>query len=401
MSVYKCTITTTEGRALTRTIVADSVAAAKERIAQEGHFLLDIQKSAGDSSFFSFAPSRPLKPKEFISFNHEFAVLLRSGMPIMAALDMLIKKEGNKRFQSILKEIMADVSHGESLSTAFSKHEHIFSPTYSAALKAGESDGTVSQAISKYVDSLKRAERIKQKVKAASIYPVILSFASFFVVIFLMIFVVPAITSSFTDSGAELPFMTQLLMSVADFLKSQYLWFIAVILVFVVALKISLGSDYGKNIVHKWILKLPYIGSLTKAYAVSRFTSTLSTLLSSGFTLNGAVDTASGLVSNSYIRSGLRGVVADVEKGEGFSESLKKIGVFPELAVSMIVAGEQSSSLEEILMELSSLYEDDVENGLTSLTSIIEPMLMILMGFVIGFIVLALYMPVFQLAGTV
>ncbi|MBF0234470.1 MAG: type II secretion system F family protein [Desulfamplus sp.] len=129
MPVYKCTITTSDGQALGKTIIADSVAAVRERIAQEGHFLVDVRRSAGDASFFSLSRFKPLKSKAFITFNHEFAVLLRSGMPIMAALDMLIQKEGNKGFQSLLSEIRSDVSNGESLSFAFSKHEHVFSFT--------------------------------------------------------------------------------------------------------------------------------------------------------------------------------------------------------------------------------------------------------------------------------
>ncbi len=403
MPVYKCTVINSEGHALSKNIVAASVKAVKAKVAQEGDFLVDIQKSAGYTSFFSFALSdiRTLKPKVFISFNHEFSVLLRSGMPIVAALDMLIEKEGNTHFQALLTEIRTDISNGESLSTAVAKHEHIFSPMYAAALKAGESNGTVPQSITKYIEHLKRAESIKQKVKSASIYPAILTVASLFVVIFLLIFVVPAITSSFTDSGAELPFMTHLLLSISEFLKRRYLWIVLFILVFGVGFRLFIKSEYGKNSIDKLVLKLPYFGTIIKAYSISRFTSTLSSLLSSGFTLNSAIVTSAGLISNQHIKAGVMKVVDEVETGESFSDGIKHSGVFPPLAVSMIVAGEQSSSLEEILMELSQLYENDVENGLTTMTSMIEPILMVLMGFVIGFIVLALYMPIFQLAGTI
>ena len=195
MPVYKCTITTSDGQALNKTIVADSVSAVRARIAQEGDFLVEAKKSAGESSFFSFTSLKALKPKEFISFNHEFSVLLKSGMPIVNALDLLIHKRGNSRFQSILNEVRTDISNGESLSSAFSKHEHIVSPMYTAALKSGESNGTVPQTITKYIEYMKRAQSIKQKIKAASIYPAILTIASLFVVTFLLIFVVPAITS--------------------------------------------------------------------------------------------------------------------------------------------------------------------------------------------------------------
>lgn len=400
MPVYKCTITTSEGDALNRTIVSRSLSDLKERIAQDGDFLVEARKVAGDSSFFSLSYARKLKPQLFISFNHEFSVLLKSGMPIVAALDLLIQKESNTYFQSLLREIKTDISNGESLSTAVSKHEHIFSPMYAAAIKAGESNGTVPQAIAKYIDYLKRAQSIRQKAKAASTYPLILSIASLFVVIFLLIFVVPAITSSFSDSGAELPFITQMLLTVSEFLKNHFALIILIVLIFIILLRMFLNSSPGKKMIHKLLLSLPYLGTLIKAYAISRFSATLSSLLASGFTLNSAITTSAGLVGNQYMRAGIMKVVDEVEKGESFSDGLRSSGVFPDLAVSMIIAGEQSSSLEDILMELARLYENDVENGLTAMTSMIEPLLMVLMGFVIGFIVLALYMPIFQLAGT-
>ncbi|MGD9733125.1 MAG: type II secretion system F family protein [Desulfamplus sp.] len=401
MPLYKCTVINSEGYAINKTIVADSAAAVKKRIAQEGNFLVEVQKSGGYSFLLSFSDTKKLKPKAFISFNHELSVLLRSGMPIVPALDMLIQKEGNNNFKAVLTEIKTDVSNGEALSSAVSKHEHIFSPIYTATLKAGEGNGTVPQSIGKYIDHLKRTERIKQKVKAASIYPVILTIASLFVVIFLLIFVVPAITSSFTDSGTELPFITHMLIALSELIKEKFLWILLFVFIFTIVIRHFLKSSYGKNRIHKFVLNLPYLGTLIKAYSVGRFTSTLASLLSSGFTLNSAVITSAGLITNQHIRSGLMDVVDDVEKGESFSDSIKKSGVFPPLAVSMIIAGEQSSSLEEILIELSQLYENDVENGLTAMTSMIEPMLMVLMGFIIGFIVLALYMPIFQLAGTI
>ncbi|MBF0413326.1 MAG: type II secretion system F family protein [Desulfamplus sp.] len=401
MPVYKCTIINAEGHALKKNIVAASVAAVKERVAQEGDFLVEVEKSAGYASFFSFFDVRTLKPKAFISFNHEFAVLLRSGMPIVAALDMLIQKETNTHFQALLNEIRTDISNGESLSGAVSKHEHIFSPMYAAALKAGESNGTVTQAITKYIDQLKRTESIKQKVKAASIYPVILTIASLFVVIFLLIFVVPAITASFSDSGTKLPFITRMLLYASDILKEKFLWILLILLTCTILLRLFVKSEYGEKSIHKMVLNFPYLGSIIKAYSVAKFTSTLSSLLSSGFTLNSAIITSAGLIKNKHIKAGIMTVVDEVETGESFSDGIKHSGVFPPLAVSMIIAGEQSSSLEEILMELSQLYENDVENGLTTMTSMIEPLLMVMMGFIIGFIVLALYMPIFQLAGTI
>lgn len=401
MPVYKCTITTPEGHAFTKTMVADSMASIKSRVAQDGHFLVEVRRSAGDRSFFSLSRAKPLKTRDFISFNQELSVLLKSGMPVVGALDLIIAKENNKGFQSLLKEIRTDISHGEPISSAFSKHEHLFSSTYSAALKAGESNANIPGTIAKYVDALKRSEKIRQKVKAAAVYPLILCVASVFVVGFLMTYVVPSIAVTFTESGADLPTMTKMLLATSHFFRNNLLWIALGCLSIFISGKVILNMDAGKKVIHKMVLKLPILGAIVRAYAVSRFTSTLSTQLSSGFTLNKAMETASDLIGNRAIRDGLSRALGEVEKGESFSDCLKKSEVFPDLAVGMIIAGEQSASLEEILMDLSELYEEDVENSLVSLTAMIEPLLMLLMGGLIGFIVLALYMPIFQMAGTI
>lgn len=401
MPAYKCLMTTRQGNAITRTMVAASLRSLRESVAEEGYFLIKARKcQEGAFTHLPFFGQTPLRAKDFTTFNHEFILLLKAAVPVVSALDSLIKKEKNTTLRSLLTEIRSDVAYGESLSSAFSKHKTVFSPLYCAALKAGEADGRLPETLAQYQNYRKRTESIKQKVKAASVYPAILMVVSVFVVMFLLVFVVPSIASSFTDSGTSLPVMTRLLLTISTVLEQNALALAVMVPVSIALAVYSTRIAASKRLIDGMMLKLPVVGGFIEAYSVSRFSTTLASLIATGSTLNSALKTAAGLVGNVHIREGLVRTGKALEQGESFSGSLETAGVLPPLAVRMIAAGEQSGNLEEVLFNLSDYYENEVETGLTTLTSLIEPVLMVFMGFIIGFIVLAMYMPIFQLAGT-
>lgn len=402
MPEYKCLLTTREGASVSRTVTADSLASLKELVSREGNFLIKASKiKRWQTSLALSFGDRRLKSRDFISFNHEFILLLNAGIPVVAALDALIKKENRSGFLSLLKEVRADVSHGEPLSAAFARHGTAISPMYVAAIAAGESDGRLAQTLAEYGSYLKRSQTIRQKIKAASIYPAILTVVSVFVVLFLLVFVVPSITASFASADAELPTMTRLLLALGNGLKEHWLPLGLAVCGAAAAVYYSRQIPYVRRFLDRAALTLPGTGKLVRAYAVARFSSTLSSVLRTGSTLTSAVTTAAGIVGNTHIREGLQATAQAIETGSSFSDSLSSSGVLPELAVRMVAAGEQGGSLPETLAHLADFYESDVETGLTALTSAIEPLLMVIMGFIIGFIVLAMYMPIFQLAGTI
>lgn len=401
MVAYKCKIATRDGKVDERVIVADSKDQLKKQIAQQGDFLVDARSSAADGPFPSLKRGRKVRPKEFYSFNQEFSVLLKAGMSVISAFDGIIEKQERSGFVGILKKIRTDVSSGESVSGAFGKYQDIFSPLYIASLRAGETGGDIPGALTEYLNYMKRSQAIKQKLIAASVYPVILTLCSVFVITFLLIFVVPAISGTFAAAGASLPMLTQMVLGITYFLQSYSLLILLIVLLFMTGFYLLRRSDGGRLITDELYLRLPVLGDLSLCYATAMFASSLATLLKSGIMLNAAVKLASGLVGNRHIQTCLNNAVRSLEQGDGFSQSLGRVNVLPGMAVRMVAAGEEGGSLEFVLKNVAEFYETDVEARLTVITSSIEPLLMVLMGAVVGFIVLAMYMPIFQMAGTI
>ncbi|MEZ4524757.1 MAG: type II secretion system F family protein, partial [Desulfobacterales bacterium] len=330
-----------------------------------------------------------------------FAVLLRAGLPIVNALDAIAEKDQESELNRIITDIRADIAAGESLSGAFEKYSHVFSGFYAALLQAGEKSGDIVTVIARYMEYMKKAAEIRQKALAASVYPIILTVVSVFTLVFLLVFVVPAFTQAFFDAGTELPAMTMLLIRLSTLIRDFYAWLI----LFAVSVILGCGYFYrsagGRMAADRWKTVLPFISGLYRNYAASILARTLSTILGGGTPLVEAVRVSAGVLENRFLRLRMEEVIKKLGQGDGFADSLAETDMMPKLAVKMIRAGENSGSLEQVLRDIADFYDADVEARLSVLSSVIEPGLMVLMGFLIGFIVLAMYMPVFQLAGTV
>ncbi len=398
MPAYRCTIASRDGQTMERVIQSGSVSSLKRKLANEGRFLVNAKKTSDSSPLFSFLSRHKLKVKDFYSFNQEFLTLLRAGLPAVVAFDGIIENLGDTYFGNILKSIRDDISDGESIPTAFEKHETLFSSLYIAVLRSGEISGDIPGAIEEYLEYFARARQIRQKIKAASIYPAILTACSICVMVFLVVYVVPVITGSFLEANAELPMLTQVLLQISDFIRLYYLAIICVLILLIFGVYYYLGTENGKLIFDTLYIKLPFLGEISIIYSTALFSSTLSTILSAGTPLTNAISISCEVVRNSFMLDRIHNSVYAIEQGEGFSKALKKADVFPDMALRMFAAGEEGGSLEKVLKDIAQFYEKEVENKLTIVTSTIEPLLMILMGFIIGFIIIAMYMPIFQMA---
>ena len=393
MSAYKCKIAVSGGEVIEKVIKSNSVSSLKETVAQDGGFLVNAKK-------VSYLQQK-IKPKEFYSFNQEFLTLLRAGLPVVIAFDTIIEKQDKTSFVKILQNIREDVSQGESMANAFEKYETVFSPLYIASLRSGEASGNVSDAIEEYLEYFERSREIRQKIRAAAVYPAILTICSVFVVVFLIVFVVPAITGTFVEAGAKLPIFTRILLDFSAFVRSYFLAIIIGISLIIWGVSFSLKTDRGRLLFDTYYLKLPFLGDLSIIYSTALFTSSLSTVLKGGIPLNKALQISKGLIKNVFFQAGINKVIKSVEQGQGFTQALNELDMFPDMALRMIAAGEEGGALEKVLKDIARFYEKEVEAKLTIMTSTIEPLLMVLMGFVIGFIMLAMYMPIFQMAGTI
>lgn len=393
---------TASGRVIERTLLADTKASLQEHLEREGNFVIEIKRSGGLALLFKGGGRRRrVKAKDLITFNQEFSVLVKAGLPIISALDAIIEKGGRTELTAVLKEIRGDIAGGESLSGAFGKYDHIFSPLYVAALQAGEKVGNIPQAIARHIAYMKKMAEIKRKVVTASVYPVILTAVSIITLLFLMIYVVPTFTKTYFDAGTKLPGMTLMLVNFSNLITSNAVYILSFFLCAAAAFNIMRKSDDGRVRIDRLKIKVPFIGQVYLHYSLSKTTRTLSTILKGGTPLLESARIAFGAMNNAFLKIRLDGVLKALEEGGGFSESLSKVEEFPNLAVRMIGAGESSGALEEVLDDIAEYYEGDVDTKLSILTSAIEPALMITMGLLIGFIVLAMYLPIFQMAGTV
>ncbi len=401
MPAYKCKIASIDGEMVEKFMQASSMNSLKKQVAREGGFLVEAKKNINGSASLSFFNRQKLKSKEVYSFNQEFLTLLRAGLPVVIALDGIIEKQDKSFFSKVLNSIRDDISSGESISTAFEKYETLFSSLYIATLRSGEASGNIPDAIEEYLAYFERALQIRQKIKSASVYPLILILCSVFVVLFLVIFVVPTITGTLVEAGSQLPLFTRILLGISDGVRSYFWVGASGIFLMISGISYGMKNDGVKFNFDRLYLKLPFLGNLSVIYATSLFTSSLSTILAGGLPLNQALNISKGLIKNSFMQSNIIRAIEFIEQGKGFAQAFKEVDVFPDMALRMMAAGEEGGNLEKILKDIARFYEKDVEASLSILTSTIEPVLMVLMGFIIGFIMLAMYMPIFQMAGAI
>jgi type IV pilus assembly protein PilC len=402
MPSFRCKVATSDGRIIEKTLIGDNKIALKEHLEREGQFVLEVHRvERGIRSFRLKGGRKRFKSKHFITFNQELSVLIRAGLPVLSALDTIIGKMDEGELLDILKEVRGDIASGVSLSEAFGKFAHVFSNLYIANLQAGEKSADIPLALTRHVSYLKKVEEIKQKVIAASVYPLILTVASFFALLFLLLYVVPTFTRTYFEAGTKLPGITLFLVSFSNGIKSNIFYILCAAFGIVAGFLYMKRTEEGRMTLDREKLRIPFLGNVYLHYSISKLARTLATVLKGGMPLLDSVRISSGTLNNHFLRREFGQVISRLEQGEGFSETLSRLKMFPSLAVRMIDAGESAGSLEQVLDDMADFYENDVDNRLGILTSAIEPALMIVMGLLIGFIVLAMYMPIFQMAGTI
>lgn len=401
MPNFYCKIGTSDGRVVEKVYDSSSRAQLKENLEEQGFHVFQIRRQAWSLFQRERQKFARMSHRRFLSFNQELLVLLRSGLPILQIFDTQIDQMEAGQFREVISEIREEIRGGSALSDAFAKFPQTFPPLYVAAMKAGEKTGDLPETLSRFLEYQKRVEAIRAKVKSASFYPLLLTIAAVAVVIFLMLFVVPRFTQIYTDANVELPLMTQLLIGLSDIVGRYWYLLLLAFVVCLPLLKSIVRSTRGRLSVDKMMLRVPFLGGLKVEYALSSFNRTLGTTLDSGTPLVTAMQMARGTLNNLSLEQEMSQATRRVEEGSALSDSLERTGFFPPLALRMISVGETSGSLTDMLNDIADYYEAEVERRLTRLTTMIEPLLMMTMGLLIAFIIVAMYVPIFELAGTV
>jgi len=403
MPVYEYTALNIKGKTTSGIIDAESSVAARQKLRITKIFPVTIKetieapvkKSAWFSSF-SYSFTR-VKPSEVAMLTRQMATLVGAGFPLVSAMDTLIPHTKSQGFKKVLAKIKDSVVEGNSFGTALSNYAGIFSPLYINMVRAGESSGTLEIVLDRLADITEKQQALNSRIKSAMAYPILMSIIGTLVLFFLLTFIVPSIASIFTDMDQALPAPTRLLIATSNFCK-HYWWIIVLIIVLIiVSIRHAKKTIKGRYLWDKTLLRLPGIGILIKKLAVGRFSRTLGSLLENGVTMLAALDIVKNIAGNVLLSEAISKASEDVGKGQGLGISLADTNLFPSLSIQMILVGEQSGELEPMLNKVADVYENEVESTIMSMTSLLEPLMILFMAVVVGFIVLSICLPIFEM----
>jgi len=340
---------------------------------------------------------RKVPPKTLAIFTRQFSVMIDAGLPLVQCIEILANQQEHKNFQRILLQVRQDVEAGSTLADAMRRHPKAFNNLYVNMIAAGEAGGildTILQRLSVYIE---KSVKLSQQVKAALIYPIAVIVIAAIVVAVILLKVIPTFAALFTSLGAELPFPTRVVIAASNFLARYFIFFIIGIAAGIFAFRRYYATYRGRRVVDGFVLKIPVLGPIMRKIAVARFCRTLATLTSSGVPILEALDITARTSGNAIVEDAIQGVRKSVEGGKTIVEPLRDSGVFPNMVVQMIGVGEQTGALDQMLNKIGDFYEDEVDAAVAGLVKLLEPVMIFILGTVIGGIVIAMYLPMFTL----
>jgi type IV pilus assembly protein PilC len=339
--------------------------------------------------------------KNLAVFTRQFATMIDAGLPLIQGLDILGAQEPNPTLKKAIIKIKGDVESGSTLSNALKKHPKIFSNLYVSLVAAGEVGGMLDTILNRLAIYIEKAEKLKSKVKGAMVYPSVVLIISFIVIAVLLIFVIPVFQEMFEGLGGELPALTQAVVDLSDFLRNYIVYILAIIAALYFAFVKFKSTEKGRIIVDKILLGLPVFGSLLRKSAVANFTRTLGTMTSSGVPILDGLVIVSATAGNKVIEKAILDTKTSISEGKTIAEPLAKSGIFPPMVTQMISVGESTGALDTMLGKIADFYEDEVDAAVDTLTSLIEPFMMVFLGGTIGTMLAAMYLPIFKMAGAI
>ena len=395
---FRCRLGTPGGDVIEGVYVAESEARLRRDFEDKGLYVLAVQR-AGRAAFGSFRlPKRSrISAREFLVFNQELATLLKAGMPLVQSLDILRQRVANPLLKTVLDDIYDRVRAGSSLSEAFEAHGTLFPGIYTASLLAGEKSGSLEAVIRRYVAYVKVVSGVRRKTISALVYPAILLLLSCVVVAIIVLRVVPEFGAFYNQFGKELPLSTRIIVAISQFAGTYFLLMVAGIVAAVTAFWSWLRAAGNRRRFDKWTLRIPMLGAIAQKFATSQAARTLATLLGGGIPLVNAIDVASRSIGNQYMAHELQAAAQQVREGRALSTAMNDSGAFPDVAIKMVEVGESTGALQEMLNSLSDFYDEEIETNLGRFVTLVEPALLVIMGLVIAGLLLALYMPLFNL----
>jgi len=389
------------GNLVSGTLVADSEGLVIQRLREMGYVPLEVGRhKAGLKMEIHIRPGR-VKLKELSVFSRQFATMVNSGLPILRALAILSEQTESKELQKILTQVRTDVEQGAALSSGMAKHQKAFNDLYVAMIRSGETGGVLDDVLIRLADNIEKEVSLRQRIKSAMTYPVVVSALVFLIMAAMLLFIVPQFESIYADLGGTLPLPTRMLLGASEALRNYWYVVLGGVIVGWRFFRRYKKTEKGRTQVDRMRLKIPIFGKLFHKTAMSRFASTLGMLLRSGVPILQALDIVTETVGNRVISAAVEDVKESVREGESIAKPLSEHAVFPPMVVQMLAVGEETGAVDTMLDKVAQFYDEEVTATVDALTSLIEPLMIGVIGGGVGAAVIALYMPMFNLINLV
>ena len=397
MPTYKYK-TTIKGQVQTGEIEAENEQGAIAKLKQKNINVTSVKKKF-ESAFLS--NQKPITERDIVIFTRQFSTMVDAGLPLVQCLEILGKQADNPAFGDIILKIKVDIESGSNLSDAMRKHPKVFNSLFCNLVEAGEAGGILDTILGRLANYIEKALALKKKVKSAMVYPSAIITVAFVVVAFLMVFVIPTFATMFEGGGAELPGPTAIVMAISEFFREQWYFIIGGPILFFFLFKKVYATERGNIEIDRIFLKLPVMGMLIRKVSTAKFSRTLGTLLASGVPLIEGMDICARTAGNKIVEIAILNAIEAIKEGETIAAPLARENVFPPMVIQMIDVGESAGALDAMLSKIADFYDEEVDTAVEALTALLEPALMVFLGVVVGFIVVAMYLPIFKMGETV
>ena len=379
---------------------ATSPDALRAGLRKDGVILTKYAETKGKKEL-KYNPKKKVKKLQVVLFTRQLSTMITSGLPLVQSLEILGNQIEDVNFRGIIREVKTKIEGGSRFADALRDYPQCFDELYVNLVVAGEEGGLLDNVLQRLAIYMEKAEKLKKKVKSAMIYPIAIIVVAIGVVMVLLLFVIPVFEKMFKEMGAELPAPTQLVIAMSKFVSSYILYFIPVLVIVVYLFIRYYKTEGGQRKIDAIILKLPLFGTLTLKASVARITRTLSTLLTSGVAILESLLICAKVAGNKVIEDALLVARARISEGKTMSEPLEQAGIFPPMVVQMVQVGESTGALDSMLGKIADFYDEDVDNLVTNMTAMMEPMIMVFLGVVLGGLIIAMYLPIFKLGSAV
>ena len=398
MPVFVWVAQTKKGRKLKGEIDAANEAIALSQL-KKRNFTVKKLKAKPKDIFGNISFLKPkVTKKDLMVFTRQFSTMIDAGLPLVQGLTILAEQSENPTFKAVLKEITKDVEGGSTLAEAMKKHSKIFDTLFVNLVAAGEMGGMLDTILRRLAQFIEKAEKLKSQIKGAMTYPIVVMAIAVIVIAVILVFVIPVFEDMFKSFGSALPTPTQIVVNMSRFLKSNIHWVIIALIALIYGFKRYRDTAAGKKMTDSLFLKLPVFGNLLKKTAVARFTRTLGTMISSGVPILDALEIVAKTAGNVVIEEIIYEVRGSIAEGQTIAEPLSENDIFPGMVIQMIAVGEATGALDSMLEKIADFYDEEVDAAVAALTSMLEPLLMLFLGGSIGGLVIAMYLPIFEMA---